>query len=244
MVFRQEPCGHRLQSIKAAAGLTMISGVGIMRRRGLTWIEVIVVLAAVGLLAALFTPVFVRAQQNRQRTACQANLRAIGVAIKQYIADNRERFPPVNGNARAKTYGWADSIRSYLTDANTFQCPSDGTWPGSGDGPKSRNYVDYFYNPNLSGQYESSLQYIASTVMMADAVPGDARQASNGTIPGGSGVVFIANLKGRPIGAATRHLDGCNYAFADGHVKWLKGSDANTTPAFHNNGHGPTFSIS
>src|SRR5690606_27651759 len=26
-----------------------------------------------------------------------------------------------------------------------------------------------------------------------------------------------------PGGGATRHLDGTNYAFADGHVKWLKG---------------------
>jgi prepilin-type processing-associated H-X9-DG protein len=29
-------------------------------------------------------------------------------------------------------------------------------------------------------------------------------------------------------------LGGANYAFADGHVKWIQGSDSNTCPAINN----------
>ena len=39
--------------------------------------------------------------------------------------------------------------------------------------------------------------------------------------------------------ALTRHLDGANFAFADGHVKWFKGSQADTTctsPSVYNAG--------
>jgi prepilin-type processing-associated H-X9-DG protein len=43
-------------------------------------------------------------------------------------------------------------------------------------------------------------------------------------------------LANNNVGAATRHLDGANYCFADGHVKWLKGSDANTCPVMRGGG--------
>ena len=52
-----------------------------------------------------------------------------------------------------------------------------------------------------------------------------------------------------PASFAQRHLEGANYLFTDGHVKWLKG-DGNLSSSKINNylllgdGNTPTFAIS
>jgi len=202
-----------------------------MKRRGFSVIELIIVLATVGLLASIFYGVYAtKVLPSRHRESCRGKVRQLSLAIKQYLRDNNDTFPLYS--SAGKHYGWADSIEPYFKESNLLQCSAEPTRPADGDGPKTRNYTDYFYNANLSGENEAALQYIASTAMLADAVPGDARHVSRGPIPKGSDTSRIVDLKGKPIGAATRHLGGANYALADGHVAWLKGSDANTTPTF------------
>jgi len=234
--------GNDITNVFHKVGRNAAKG-GAMRRQGLTWIEVIVVLAAVGLLVALVMPVFVKSRQNNQKTACLSNLHAIGMAIKQYLGDNSDSFPLVNGNKRH--FGWADAVRPYLKDAQLFQCPTDNTWPAASDGPKSRNYTDYFYNARLNGQNESRLQYIASTIMLGESIPGDARQASSGPL-NSAGFHQFRDPTGAPIGAATRHLDGSNVVFADGHGKWIKCQDYITCYYFNGFSPGavrPSFAI-
>jgi len=205
-----------------------------MRRRGFSGIESLLVFTVIAILAAVLIPVFLRVRENSRRSNCQGTLKQIAAAIRLYTADSGEHFPEVNGIPKQKRYGWADSIVPYLKDANLLQCPSEPTWPAQGIGSKSTQYTDYFFNSNMSGQSESALQSIAGTVMSGDAKPGDSRRESNGgtnrPLQRG-GIERIVDRNGVPVGAAMRHLEGANYSFADGHVKWLKGSDDNTTPA-------------
>jgi prepilin-type processing-associated H-X9-DG protein len=140
-----------------------------------------------------------------------------------------------------------------VRNTQLFQCPSDSTQPPSGTATtvigSDAAYTDYFYNANLSGQNESAIQYIASTVMLGDALSGDATRNSDGLDASSNQMAAFETVgTTTPVGAATRHLDGANYAFADGHVKWFKGgTDANHAPAIRSNVSGatnPTFSIS
>jgi len=222
------------------------------RVKGFTLIELLVVIAIIAILAAILFPVFARARENARRSSCQQNIRQIGLAIKQYLSDYDESFPQVsvlaNGSDTSLTpWGWAEAVQPYVKNTQLFQCPSDSAQPGPGAFTGSdANYTDYFYNANLNGQNESALQYIASTIMLGDSAPGNATRNSNGN-EGSTGLASIIDLADANVGAATRHLDGANYAFADGHVKWLKGSDANTAPAIRATSSGataPTFSIS
>jgi len=202
------------------------------RQRGFALTESMISWGTVAILAVMFFGVMWKHQRPyRERGNCQQNLRQIALAIAQYTKDSGEVFPLVNGNK--KYYGWADAVLPYLKDARAFQCPTDVTWPSASDGPKSRRYIDYFYNANLNGVDESALQYIAGTVMLADAVAGDARHNCTGKVPPGDVLAGFYNIKGAPVGAATRHLDGANYTFVDGHVKWLKGNDANSSHTIH-----------
>ena len=204
------------------------------RVKGFTLIELLVVIAIIAILAAILFPVFARARENARRSSCQQNIRQIGLAIKQYLSDYDESFPQVSVGAASGNvpYGWADACQPYVRNTQLFQCPSDSAQPGPAAFTVSdANYSDYFYNSNLSGVNESALQYIASTVMLGDGLPGDATRAADG-VPGSGDIAAIEAAGGStPVGAATRHLDGANYTFADGHVKWLKGSSSFVCPA-------------
>jgi len=222
------------------------------RVKGFTLIELLVVIAIIAILAAILFPVFARARENARRSSCQQNIRQIGLAIKQYLSDYDESFPQVSVLAGPDTsltpWGWADACQPYVRNTQLFQCPSDSAQPGPGAFTGSdANYTDYFYNSKLSGQNESALQYIASTVMLGDGTPGNATLAADGEPASGDIAAIEQAGTSTGVGAATRHLDGANYAFADGHVKWLKGSDSKTAPAIRGSASGatnPTFSIS
>jgi len=61
--------------------------------RAFTLIEVLVVVAILGLLMALLIPGLTSAQQSARRTVCMANQRQIGLAIHAYANDNGGKIP-------------------------------------------------------------------------------------------------------------------------------------------------------
>ena len=64
-------------------------------RRGVTMIELVVVMAILGLLAAIILPAVQWTRHRASRLTCQSHLRQLGIAFQSYTADHRA-FPVQN----------------------------------------------------------------------------------------------------------------------------------------------------
>lgn len=62
------------------------------RRGAFTLVEILVVLAIIGILSAILFPAFARVQESGHQTNCVSNLQQIGLAVQQYYQDTK-RYP-------------------------------------------------------------------------------------------------------------------------------------------------------
>lgn len=81
-----------------------------------------IVVAIIGLLAAIAIPNFVRARQSSQTNACINNLRQMDGAVQQFALENRK--------ASSDTYALTD-LKAYLklnSVGSIPPCPAAGTY--------------------------------------------------------------------------------------------------------------------
>ena len=75
---------------------------GSSSKAGFTLLELLVVVAVIGILAGLLLPALAKAKQKAQQAGCLSNMKQIGVAIHMYADDNDDTLPgPVFAGARA-----------------------------------------------------------------------------------------------------------------------------------------------
>ena len=130
---------------------------------------------------------------------------------EKQIALGFKQYIQDNNERYPASAGWNTAIFDYTKSEAILKCPSAA---GAGT-------FDYAYNIKMSGKNENLVQSTASTILASESTRAGAATA-NDTATAGS-----------------RHFDGSNYAFVDGHVKWIKGA----VSADDLSGNVPTFAV-
>ncbi|MBC8103627.1 MAG: prepilin-type N-terminal cleavage/methylation domain-containing protein [Cytophagales bacterium] len=212
---------------------------------GFTLIELLVVIAIIAVIAAILFPVFSQARAKARQSTCASNLRQLSMAVFAYTQDCDECLPFLAYNDRSHLGDdWQVSARAYVKNTDIWQCPDASEYAASGvycrsfGLPYTLEPSGYSYNEtaaasSTTGQidpdgptngksfapaYLSQCGHPAQTFLFMDK---------------GYGALFTpwTQWEARSQSACQSedrstpgpHQEGKNIAFADGHVRWLKG---------------------
>lgn len=157
-----------------------------------TLVELLAVIAIIGILAALLFPAYSTAKAHAQSTTCRNCLHQMSLALKMYVDENRSRYPyflgppgPSYGDAvyaggrkgRGKGYVfWSTKLVAYypLNWTNkTFHCPG---YKGAITGPvrsldSAYRFGSYAYNYGGTGTHDYTKYYFGLGPMLTWEIP-------------------------------------------------------------------------
>jgi len=202
---------------------------------GFTLVEIVVVIAIVGVLAAMVFPVAIKTREMSRRATCVSNLRQIGMAFSMYLADWDGAFPNTGDPYLWMGRRWRWPLAEYLGEQSVrdpahpedplrsvrtpevLVCPSDSTARERWD-TTSYGYCAAFYH--TPGQIAAMT---ADDLWKEDRFPCVTQHEERVTYPGSK--VLVAEWLTNHSSVQTGWWDwrgARNYLFVDGHVRYLR----------------------
>jgi prepilin-type processing-associated H-X9-DG protein len=186
-----------------------------MKGKILTWREAALVftpllvlivpfIATVSIPDYIWNPL-VRARENARRASCQSNLKQIGLGMKQYSQDYDDKLP-----LNTMPQGWAQRLTVYTKSCPVMCCPSD---PASAAMTPTWCPSSYWMNANCFDKWKRGASMKSFAQPSRTFLIGDGDRSV-----GFNNYALNQTTWKQSAPYASRHMDGANCLFGDGHV--------------------------
>lgn len=195
-------------------------------KNAFTLIELLTVIAIIGILASILIPAVAQVRESGRRTKCLSNLRQISQAMVMYATDHDGRLPQPNwgtdsdgwlyeGSPTARGRNPINPVRSgqlwdYLESEEIYRCPTDWMNQNADFEARTQQLSSYCMNGSAAGYSGGPALNIEAfrpdAIMFWEA---DERQFA-----------FYNDGSNYPYeGISLRHGKGAHIAGIDGHVE-------------------------
>ena len=141
-------------------------------KKAFTLVELLVVVAIIGLLISILMPALAAARESARRTQCASNMHTLAIGVMLYAQANHEAFPGIATDPQAKTdwiyfAPWDGApydtfangrIYPYIKNESVYRCPSDD-W--------ANRYSVTGYSDTMRGPYKYSYVINAMSASIA-----------------------------------------------------------------------------
>lgn len=250
----------------------MMSVQGKVRHRsGFTLIELLTVMAIISILIAILLPALSGARRESRATKCQANVREITIATKQYASRNDDRYPVAGDCNGGNCEFW--NGHQYIGWNGTRERPNGGFWyrpvnidlglepsPANGHGAEiakcpsdtgaigetgvSNPVFDVLGSSYAVNPILTQGQYDIWHYRSHDINDSDILQPSRKVLVTdhvGFGITFDASWTGINPGWHDLTRPAAVFGFTDGHAEYLKGRGRVHEWQWYPEASGPTF---
>lgn len=194
--------------------------------RAFTLVELLAVIAILGILAAVIIPTVSAVRSSARRSVCASNLRQLYIAFESYAADNKAQWPEAYNGTGTYPYqlqGYLKSASNSLWGADpegkaVTMCPAmvarTGYTNAQHYGVNKRLYPNNLITNKI---LKNSISYPPRTILLGDAT-------FSGTNTDSTINANIGELPGTTRGvipSVPEHTNGAtNLIFCDGHVEY------------------------
>lgn len=206
------------------------------KKPGFTLIEILVVISIIALLAAILFPVFGRARENARRSSCASNLKQLALSVMQYAADQDGRLMPYEETGTSKF----SPVQPYIRNWQVLFCPTAPKFTstpnqymchyGFPTDPNNKSVICPVVNifsyggPAVAGNHPAptlieAIPHPSLACLLGETYRPNSDYPTRGW---GSSVFDALTNTSLPYHMRDRHFEGANYAYVDGHVKWIK----------------------
>lgn len=208
------------------------------RTSAFTLIELLTVLAIIGILAAIIIPTIGKVRQTAHSAQCVSNLRQIGLATKSWSTENKNRtLIGARNNYHVPTAAdsWVANVVRYLQNDNQLL---GGDWPKN---LRCNTWANSNHPNNLNAA-ATNTHFVGYAMVDPQGIGGSINRGtllsmSNSTVPSPSKFVYMGERSsydlwmGRPEASISTHLNQAednglkrhgeksNYLFLDGSVR-------------------------